>query len=91
MSDEPNDPSRASARNAILINNGIALMDDRRRTTSVPVTTMEEVPVLSDSERAELAASLEAAEARLAAGHGIEHAPGVLRERLLRIFRAARR
>jgi hypothetical protein len=35
----------------------------RRRTTLVPVTTMEEIPVLSDEERARLTASLKEAEA----------------------------
>ena len=36
--------------------------DKRRRTTVVPVTTMEEIPVLSAKERADLLAVLKAAE-----------------------------
>jgi hypothetical protein len=49
--------------------------DKRRRTTSVPVTTMEEIPVLSDKGRAELVASLKDAEARIKRGEGIEYDP----------------
>jgi hypothetical protein len=51
-----------------------------RRTTMVPVTTMEEIPVLSDREREELLASLKDAEARLAAGEGIEYDPKTFKE-----------
>ena len=36
----------------------------------VPVTTMEEIVVLTEQERAELLASLKAAEAEIAAGKG---------------------
>ena len=43
------------------------------RTAMVPVTTMEELPILSDDERAEMVASLKAAEARIAAGEYVEH------------------
>ena len=35
-----------------------------RRTARVPVTTMEELPILSEEERAEMPASVKAAEAR---------------------------
>ena len=47
--------------------------DSRKRTTRIPVTTMEEVPVLSDSERTELVASLEKAKAEVAEGDCVEH------------------
>ena len=62
-----------------------------RRTTMVPVTTLEEVPVLDDDERAELLASLKEAEADIKAGKGIEYDPKAFRERLLRIYRANKR
>jgi hypothetical protein len=47
--------------------------DSRPRTTRIPVTTMEEVPILSEAERAELVASLEKAKAEIAAGDCVEH------------------
>jgi hypothetical protein len=43
-------------------------LDSKRRTTVVPVVTTEEVPVLSERERADLVASLKQAEADVAAG-----------------------
>lgn len=45
-----------------------AKLDPHRETMIVPVVTMEEVPVLSERERAELLASLKQAEADVAAG-----------------------
>lgn len=57
----------------------------------VPVTTMEEVPVLTEEERAELMAALKEAEARIKAGEGIEYDPKTFKERLLRIYRNAKR
>jgi len=42
--------------------------DPKRETMVVPVITMEEVPIPSDQERAELIASLKQAEADVAAG-----------------------
>jgi hypothetical protein len=63
----------------------------KRRTTVVPVTTLEEVPVLEDDERAELLASLKEAEADIKAGKGIDYDPKTFRERLLRIYRANKR
>jgi hypothetical protein len=41
--------------------------DESRYTGTAPVTTMEEIPVLSEQERDELLASLKEAEARAAA------------------------
>ena len=53
------------------------------RTTMMPVTTMEEVPILSDAERAQMLASLKEAEAQIAAGErkltGTNWLPEVLR------------
>jgi hypothetical protein len=40
----------------------------KRETMTVPVVTVEEVPVLSERERADLVASLKQAEADVAAG-----------------------
>jgi len=57
----------------------------RRRTTMVPVTTMEEIPLLSERERAELLNSLKQAEARVRSGKGVVYDPKIFRDRLLRI------
>ena len=61
------------------------------RTTMVPVTTMEEVPVLTPEERAALITSLEEAEARVKSGQFIEHDPATLKDRLLNIHRQGKR
>ena len=55
----------------------------------VPVTTMEEVPILSEKERADMIVSLEAAEARIAAGRYVEHDPATFVDRLMEIRAAA--
>lgn len=68
-----------------------ATSKDRRRTTLVPVTTMEEVPVLSAEEQTKLRAELEAAEARIAAGEGVDYDPKTFRKRLIDIYRAGKR
>jgi hypothetical protein len=57
----------------------------------VPVTTMEEIPILSDEERAALLASLQEAEARLKAGEGIEYNSKKFKQRLLTVYRRAKR
>jgi len=63
----------------------------RRRSTSVPVTTMEEIPVLSNKERADLLASLKQAEARVKAGKAIDYNSKTFKKRLLDIYRTAKR
>ena len=63
----------------------------RRRTTSVPVTTMEEIPVLSESERADLLQSLKDAEARAAAGEAVDYDPETFKPRLMQIYRGGKR
>ncbi len=68
-----------------------AATDDRRRTTMVPVTTMEELPVLSDKERAELRASLAEAENRIKTGEGIDYEPKTFKQRLIDIYRGIKR
>ena len=65
--------------------------DKRRRTTVVPMTTMEEIPILSASERAELLASLEAAEARIRDGKAIDYDPKKFKDRLIGVYRAPKR
>jgi hypothetical protein len=68
----------------------IAAADKKaRRTARVPVTTMEEVPILSEEERAEMLASLKAAEARLAAGQCVEHDPDTFVDRLMKVRASA--
>jgi hypothetical protein len=64
---------------------------DKRHTTMVPVTTMEEIPVLSDKEREELVASLKQAEARVKAGQAIDYDPKTFKDRLVAIYRGAKR
>jgi hypothetical protein len=63
----------------------------KRRTTMVPVTTMEEIPVLSDDEREELIASLRQAEARVKAGQGIDLDADAFKQRLISIYRSRQR
>jgi hypothetical protein len=57
----------------------------------VPVTTMEEVPVLTLEERAALITSLEEAEARVKAGQFVEFNPATFEEQLLDVRRKAKR
>lgn len=68
-----------------------ATKDKRRRTTSVPVTTMEEIPVLSRKERERLLHSLQQAEERIKAGEGIDYDSKTFKDRLLRVYRAGKR
>jgi hypothetical protein len=63
----------------------------RRRTTMVPVTTMEEIPILSTEERAELTTALEAAQSRVNAGEGIDYDPNTFKQRLVDIYRRVKR
>jgi hypothetical protein len=65
--------------------------DKHRRTTMVPVTTMEEIPILSGKERNELLARLKAAQARVKAGKAIDYDPAAFKERLVGIYRRAKR
>jgi hypothetical protein len=68
-----------------------AAKDKRRRTTMVPVTTMEEIPVLSGKERAELISRLKAAQARAKAGKAIGYDPETFKQRLVGIYRKGKR
>jgi hypothetical protein len=63
----------------------------RRRTTMVPVTTMEEIPILSAKERVELTTALKAAQSRLKAGDGIDYDPDTFKQRLVAIYRGGKR
>jgi hypothetical protein len=63
----------------------------RRRTTQVPVTTMEEIPILSSQERAELLDSLEKAQARVRAGKALDYDPVAFKNRLIGIYRRGKR
>jgi hypothetical protein len=62
----------------------------RRRTTMVSVTTMEQISVLSDEQRAKLTASLNKAEARVKAGKGIDYDPAQFRNRLVGLYRGGK-
>jgi hypothetical protein len=63
----------------------------QRRTTMVPVTTMEEIPILSDQEREDLLDSLRQAEARVKAGQAVDYDRKSFRERLITIYRGSKR
>ena len=52
---------------------------------------MEEIPVLSNKERADLLASLKQAEARVKAGKAIDYNSKTFKKRLLDIYRTAKR
>ena len=68
----------------------ISTKGKRRRTTMMPVTTMEEVPVPSPKEREQLLHALRQAETRIKAGKGIDHDPETFKQRLVRIYRDGR-
>jgi hypothetical protein len=70
--------------------NRTATKNKSRRTTTVPVTTMEEIPVLSEKERGELITSLHEAEARIKVGEGVEHDSKAFKDRLVRVYRGER-
>ena len=59
-----------------------ALDSKPTRTAMMPVTTMEEVPVLDEAARGEFLATLKAAEADVAAGRAVAHDPATFVERL---------
>jgi hypothetical protein len=65
--------------------------EKRRRTTMVPVTTMEEIPVLSGKERADLIARFKAAQARIKAGKAVDYDPETFKQRLVGIYRKGKR
>jgi hypothetical protein len=68
-----------------------ATKDKRRRTTMVPVTTMEELPVLSGKEQAELRRALEEAERRVKAGEGVDYDSETFKKRLTDVYRGVKR
>jgi hypothetical protein len=53
----------------------------------VPVTTMQEIRVLSDEERTDLIKSLKEAEARVKSGRGATCDPKTFKNRLVGIYR----
>ena len=67
-----------------------ATSDNGRRTTMVPVTTMEEVPVLAEKERAQLRTSPEEAEGRIKANQGVDYDRKTFKQRLTNIYRGKR-
>jgi hypothetical protein len=73
------------------MNSKITSKHRTRRTTMVPVTTMEEVPVLSEEERAELLRSLKQSEERIARGEAVEYDPATFKDRLIGIYRSRKR
>jgi len=62
-----------------------------RRTTMVPVTTMEELPILDEKERVELLASLKEAEGQIKSGRYTDYEPKAFKDRLVRIYRGKKR
>jgi hypothetical protein len=69
----------------------VATKRKRRPTTMVPVTTMEDIPVLTEEERTELLASIKEAEVEIKAGKGIDYDPKKFKDRLVGIYRRAKR
>ena len=67
-----------------------AVRSKRRRAISVPVMTIEEIPALSNAERASLLADLKQAEGRIKAGKGIKYHPKALKDRLVKIYRGGK-
>jgi hypothetical protein len=65
--------------------------EKRRRTTMVPVTTMVEIPVLSEKERTELLTSLKKAEVRAKANKATDYDPKTFKDRLIGIYRGGKR
>lgn len=63
----------------------------RALTTMVPVTTMEEMPLPNETERAALIASLEKSAAEIAAGRGRAHDPQTFVAEMKRLREAAKR
>ena len=61
------------------------------RTATAPGGTMDDMPVLSDREREELITSLRQAEARIQSGTAIEYDPKTFKDRLIAIYRNAKR
>jgi hypothetical protein len=74
----------------LLMSGKTSTKDTRRRTTMMPVTTMEEIPVPSPKEQEQLLQALRQAETRIKAGKGIDHDPKTFKERLVRIYRGGR-
>ena len=56
----------------------------------IPVTTMEEVPILSDAERADMLASLKHAEAEIARGKSVRYDSETFRARFVANYNAAK-
>ena len=52
---------------------------------------MQEIPVLSKKERAELMASLQDGEARIKAGKGVDYDRKTFKDRLIRLYRRGKR
>ena len=67
-----------------------ASKEHRRRTTIVPVTTMEEIPVLSDKERADFIDAMNEAQRRLQGGDAIEYDSKTFKDRLVSIYRGGK-
>ena len=68
-----------------------AMSQKRRRTTSVPVTTMEEIPVLDEQEREELIRALQEAERRAERGEAVDYDPQDFKRRLIEKYRGSKR
>jgi hypothetical protein len=60
---------------------------NKRRVTVAPVTTMEEVPVLTSAERAEFIDSLEIAQAQINAGDFLEYEAEAFKDWLFDAYR----
>lgn len=75
------------AENACYMRTMTTKISKVRQTTLVPVTTMEEVPVLGAAEREELVRSLEMAEAEIRRGDAVDHDAAAFKQRLADIHK----
>ena len=64
---------------------------EARRTTMAPVTTMEELPVLSEAEHEDVPANPEGCLICIEAGQGIDYDRETFRDWLVGIYRGAKR
>jgi len=73
--------ARLSLRYTVLMQSGFK-NKEKRKVTVTPVTTMQEVPVLTPAEQAEFIDSLEVAEAQINPGDAMKYENEAFKDRL---------
>ena len=66
-------------------------MHKQRQTPMVPMTTMEEIPVLADDERDELLGLLEDAQTEISSVEAVDYDPKSFKAGLTEIYRSPKR